>query len=128
MTSFGVGLLSLYSSPYIRMRRPINEEQGEMDCLRLVVCAFAAVAFAAPSVAKQTRAPAAKKTAVKTEVVARGLVNPWALQFLPDGRYLVTEKAGHMRIVTKDGKISEPIAGVPEVFSENQGGLLDVVL
>ena len=78
--------------------------------------------------AEQTNAPQAEKTAVKTEIVARGLANPWALQFLPDGRYLVTEKPGRLRIVSKDGKISEPISGVPAVSDQGQGGLLDVVL
>jgi glucose/arabinose dehydrogenase len=85
-------------------------------------------AYCAPANAEQTNAPAAEKTAVKTEIVARGLKNPWAVQFLPDGRYLVTEKPGQLRIVSKDGKISEPIAGVPAVASQGQGGLLDVVL
>ena len=50
------------------------------------------------------------------------------MQFLPDGRLLVTERPGTMRIVGKDGKLSEPIAGVPEVAAVGQGGLLDVLL
>ncbi len=87
-----------------------------------------AAAFCASAAAEQTNAPQAEKTAVKTEIVARGLANPWALQFLPDGRYLVTEKPGRLRIVSKDGKISEPISGVPAVADQGQGGLLDVVL
>ena len=87
-----------------------------------------AAAFCASAAAEQTNAPQAEKTAVKTEIVARGLANPWALQFLPDGRYLVTEKPGRLRIVSKDGKISEPISGVPRVADQGQGGLLDVVL
>jgi glucose/arabinose dehydrogenase len=62
------------------------------------------------------------------ETVAQGLVNPWALAFLPDGRKLVTERPGRMRLVTRDGKLSPPLAGVPPVFTFGQGGLLDVVL
>jgi glucose/arabinose dehydrogenase len=62
------------------------------------------------------------------ETVARGLENPWALAFLPDGRVLVTERPGRMRIVDKDGKLSPPLAGVPKVFASGQGGLHDVVL
>jgi glucose/arabinose dehydrogenase len=62
------------------------------------------------------------------ETFASGLANPWALAFLPDGRLLVTEKAGRMRVVGKDGKLSAPLAGVPQVFARGQGGLHDVAL
>ncbi len=65
---------------------------------------------------------------VAVETVADGLVHPWALAFLPDGRMLVTERPGRMRIVTRDGKLSPPVTGVPEVFASGQGGLLDVAL
>ncbi|MDO9285821.1 MAG: PQQ-dependent sugar dehydrogenase [Aquabacterium sp.] len=61
-------------------------------------------------------------------VVAHGLVNPWGLAFLPDGRLLVTEKPGRMRIVAADGKLGPPLPGLPPVAAEGQGGLLDVVL
>jgi glucose/arabinose dehydrogenase len=60
--------------------------------------------------------------------VARGLSNPWAVAFLPDGRYLVTERAGRMRIVERDGRLGEPLAGLPAVDAGGQCGLLDVVL
>ena len=62
------------------------------------------------------------------ETVAGGLVHPWGLAFLPDGRMLVTERPGRMRIVTRDGQMSAPLNGVPEVWASGQGGLLDVVL
>ncbi len=65
---------------------------------------------------------------IVVETIARGLDHPWALAFLPDGRMLVTERPGRMRIVTKDGKLSPPVAGVPKVYAVNQGGLLDVAL
>ncbi|MGE5261024.1 MAG: PQQ-dependent sugar dehydrogenase [Actinomycetota bacterium] len=65
---------------------------------------------------------------IKVETIAHGLANPWGLAFLPDGRMLVTERPGRLRIVSKDGTISEPLKGVPEVFAEGQGGLLDVKL
>ena len=61
------------------------------------------------------------------QTVASGLVNPWALAFLTDGRMLVTERAGRMRIVTPEGQVSPPLKGVPEVWASGQGGLLDVV-
>jgi len=60
--------------------------------------------------------------------VARGLDTPWALAFLPDGRLLVTERPGRMRLVERDGSLSAPIAGVPQVHARGQGGLLDVAL
>lgn len=65
---------------------------------------------------------------VTVETVARGLVNPWALAFLPDGAMLVTERPGRMRVVARDGKMSPPLANVPKVFASGQGGLLDVIL
>jgi aldose sugar dehydrogenase len=65
---------------------------------------------------------------LKVETVAQGLAYPWGLAFLPDGRMLVTEKPGRLRIVSPDGTISEPIKGVPKVFFAGQGGLLDVAL
>jgi glucose/arabinose dehydrogenase len=60
--------------------------------------------------------------------VARGLEHPWGLAFLPDGRMLVTERAGRLRIVSKDGELSPPLTGVPKVVARSQGGLLDVAL
>ena len=65
---------------------------------------------------------------VKLTEVASGLQNPWSLAFLPDGRMLVTERPGQMRIVGSDGSVSAPIAGVPEVHARGQGGLLDVAV
>jgi aldose sugar dehydrogenase len=66
--------------------------------------------------------------APKVETVAEGLENPWGLAFLPDGAMLVTERPGRLRVVGSDGKLSAPVAGVPEVVAEKQGGLLDVAL
>jgi glucose/arabinose dehydrogenase len=65
---------------------------------------------------------------LRVETVVSGLVNPWGLAFLPDGRMLVTERPGRMRIVAREGTLSQPLAGVPKVVANNQGGLLDVVL
>ncbi|MHA6690050.1 PQQ-dependent sugar dehydrogenase [Devosia sp. A449] len=60
-------------------------------------------------------------------VVAEGLDHPWALGFLPDGRMLVTERSGQLRVI-EDGVVGAPVAGVPRVYSEGQGGLLDLAL
>jgi glucose/arabinose dehydrogenase len=60
--------------------------------------------------------------------VATGLENPWSLAFLPDGRMLVTERAGRLRLVTPEGEVSAPLNGVPAVYDTGQGGLLDVIL
>jgi glucose/arabinose dehydrogenase len=65
---------------------------------------------------------------LKPVTVAKGLVNPWALAFLPDGRLLVTEKPGRLRIVDAQGHISPPLAGLPPVANVGQCGLLDVAL
>lgn len=60
--------------------------------------------------------------------ITDGLNNPWGMAFLPDGRILVTERNGNMRIVDNDGKKSPALTGLPDIVSRGQGGLLDVVL
>ncbi len=65
---------------------------------------------------------------VQVATIAHGLVNPWGLAFLPDGRLLVTERPGRMRIIGANGKLGPPLPGLPTVVAEGQGGLLDVVL
>jgi aldose sugar dehydrogenase len=82
-----------------------------------------------PAFEGQTRAPEQKlNVAFDVVTLVEGLQNPWGMTFLPDGRMLVTEKPGRLRIVTTDGKMSEPVAGLPEVDARGQGGLLDVAL
>ena len=93
------------------------------------IAAMAAFSISGAVFAQITNAPApATKSAVKVETFAQGLVHPWGLQFLPDGRLLVTEREGRMRVVAKDGKLSPPVAGVPKAAVTGQGGLLDVAL
>ena len=65
---------------------------------------------------------------VRAQTVATGLQHPWSLAFLPDGRFLVTERPGRLRIVGVDGKLAAPVAGLPAVAAGGQGGLLDVLL
>lgn len=60
--------------------------------------------------------------------VAEGLVHPWGMTFLPDGRMLVTERPGRLRIISQDGEVSKPVSGLPLIAAVGQGGLLDVAL
>lgn len=64
----------------------------------------------------------------RTVSVAKGLVHPWGMAFLPDGRILVTERPGRLRIVSPDGTVAKPVSGIPKVAAVGQGGLLDVAL
>jgi aldose sugar dehydrogenase len=79
-------------------------------------------------------APAAAQTYpssagnIRVETIASALSHPWGLAFLPDQRLLVTERPGRLRIIARDGKASPPLAGVPKVFAQSQGGLHDVAL
>jgi glucose/arabinose dehydrogenase len=82
-----------------------------------------------PAFAGQTRAPyQTANVAFDTQVVAKGLEHPWAVAFLPDGAFLVTERPGRLRLVEASGAMSGPIAGVPAVDARDQGGLLDIAL
>ena len=63
----------------------------------------------------------------RVEVLARGLAHPWAMTFIGDGRLLVTERPGRLRVVGADGTVGPPIEGVPRVDAVGQGGLLDVL-
>jgi glucose/arabinose dehydrogenase len=65
---------------------------------------------------------------IRVETLVRGLEHPWALAFLPDGRLLVTERPGRLRLVTLPSADSVVLPGVPAVFAEGQGGLLDIAL
>jgi len=81
-----------------------------------------------PEFPGQWRAPYRASVPVQSVIITDKLTRPWSVAVLPDGRYLVTEKAGTLRIVNKDGALSDPFAGVPAVLATGQGGLLDVVL
>lgn len=94
--------------------------------LPLALNACARPAPGAATVPPQTQASQAGD--LRIETVATGLEHPWAVALLPDGRFLVTERPGRLRRISADGAVSPPLAGVPEVFADGQGGLLDVVL
>lgn len=82
-----------------------------------------------PTFPEQNRAPAiTTNAAFDVVVLAKNLQQPWAVEPLPNGDLLVTEKPGTMRIITATGQVGQPISGVPQVMSRGQGGLLDVAL
>ncbi len=81
-----------------------------------------------PAFEGQTRISGVKTTTpYEVNIIAEGLSSPWSVASLPDGRLAVTEKAGKLRIVTKEGVLSDAITGFPNVDNRGQGGLLDVV-
>ena len=82
-----------------------------------------------PAFEGQTRIAGVKSnTPIDVKVLSSGLKRPWGIASLPDGRFLVTEKEGTMRIATSTGQLSEPITGLPEVNSKGQGGLLGLAI
>lgn len=68
------------------------------------------------------------QTPYQIDILNSDLTKPWGIAMLPDGRFLITEKKGQMRIMTMDGKLSEPITGIPEVNDAGQGGLLGLCI
>ena len=82
-----------------------------------------------PAFEGQTRIAAVKtQTPYEGTILTKDLKKPWGIAILPDGRLLITEKEGTMRIATTSGQLSEPITGIPEVDSKGQGGLLGLTL
>ena len=89
-----------------------------LPLIPLAFCATVLVAFSGAGAQAQT---------VRSEAVATGLQNPWALAFLPQGRFLVTERPGRLRVVEADGRLGPIVAGLPAIEAGGQGGLLDVI-
>jgi aldose sugar dehydrogenase len=82
-----------------------------------------------PAFEGQTRVPGMNSgITLDVQVITPELDGPWAFELLPDGRYLVTERPGNLRIISADGKVSAPAKGLPKVAYAGQGGLLDVAL
>ncbi|WP_433455503.1 PQQ-dependent sugar dehydrogenase [Pseudochelatococcus sp.] len=96
----------------------------------VAACAWLAATSVLPDAAHA--APVSREKTEKAEIVvetvASGLEHPWGLAFLPRGEFLVTERAGRLRRVGRDGTLSAPVAGVPAVAARGQGGLLDIAL
>ncbi len=94
---------------------------------RLLALSAALLATAPAFAADDARIIQTDKVRVQVETVASGLDHPWAVEVLPDGAYIVTERPGALRIV-RDGKVGAPISGLPDIAASGQGGLLDVAL
>ena len=114
------------------MSRPLRSPPRAKVAMALVVPSLGAIALlACAGVAcalDDAKVVATQKARVQLTVVTGGLEHPWGIAFLPDGRALVTERPGRLRVVDRDGKASEPLTGVPAVDAVGQGGLLDVAL
>jgi glucose/arabinose dehydrogenase len=95
--------------------------------IRSPLASLVAILFATQASAQQVEVLSSEKAKYRVETVASGLENPWAIAFLPDGRALITERPGRLRLLGKDRKLST-ISGVPEVAAVGQGGLLDLIL
>jgi glucose/arabinose dehydrogenase len=92
---------------------------------RLLAAVSIPLLAAAPAVAETYQS---EKHVFRTVTVVSGLDHPWSLAFLPDGRMLVTERVGRLRVIAADGTLlPQPVGGVPEVYASGQGGLLDVL-
>jgi glucose/arabinose dehydrogenase len=111
----------------IRLVRPLHRLSAGAPAICLVAL-LSLHALAAQAQALRSPTPDGKPFPGRVTTIARGLDHPWGLALLPDGGMLVTERPGHLRRIAADGKVSDPLAGVPEVFARGQGGLLDVAL
>lgn len=95
----------------------------------LLATLCAGTLISAPAFAAAPKELQSEQGTLEVTTITQGLEHPWALAFLPDRQgMLVTERPGSLRVITADGKRSEPISGVPKVWAKGQGGLLDVVL
>ncbi|MGF1641460.1 MAG: PQQ-dependent sugar dehydrogenase [Rhodospirillales bacterium] len=101
---------------------------GRMRRHPAIAVLVAVLAAATPAAAAADRIVASDRGPIRVTTVVGGLEHPWGLAFLPVGRMLVTERPGRLRIVSADGRLSAPLAGVPAVVARGQGGLLDIAL
>lgn len=116
-TRLSVSAIALAAMPFAGAAQPVDEGPEN-------------VPSNTPAFPEQTEAPAQETDmALERSLIADGLVHPWGIAVLPDDAgYLVTERPGRLRHIGPDGQVSDPIAGVPDVLAQQQGGLLDVAL
>lgn len=105
----------------------LNPIRAAFATYAMALAAWLSVAATGPATAQETRQFATQKGTLLIETLATGLQHPWAVEVLPDGALIVTERPGRLRIL-RDGMLSAAIRGVPEVAERGQGGLLDVAL
>ncbi len=110
------------------MPNSFNAIRSRRETLQLAGALGASLALPAALSAQTASKPVPPLRPVRTTELARGLEHPWALSFMPDGRMLVTERAGTMRLLSADAKRVEQVKGVPDVYSVGQGGLLDIAV
>lgn len=121
-----IAVLFLFSSASCDERKTNNEQETPEQMLPPVETQDPNTSYK-PAFDGQTRIAGVKtETPYSVTTLTSELESPWAVVELPDGRLAITEKGGTMRIVTKEGAVSEAITGFPEVDHRNQGGLLDV--
>jgi glucose/arabinose dehydrogenase len=93
-----------------------------------MACIVKFIALVFISISFTLATPLAQAQMARAQVVASNLQNPWALAFLPDGRFLVTERPGRLRVIEPNGELGEPVLGLPGMAAQGQGGLMDVLL
>jgi glucose/arabinose dehydrogenase len=114
----GTGLPNRAYTGYI-----FHDEGIRLMIVRLILTAAFVTGLTAPATAADKIFPT-ERGRISVATVTDGLSQPWGIDFLPDGRMIVTEKPGRLRIVTPGAKISKPITGLPRVDDNGQGGLL----
>jgi glucose/arabinose dehydrogenase len=97
-------------------------------CIGFIAALLATAPLLASAAAPRSPTPASESGVFRVTTVAQPIEHGWGLALLPDGRMLVTERGGGMKIFGKDGKLATELDGVPKVFAVGQGGLLDVTL
>jgi aldose sugar dehydrogenase len=100
----------------------------KLSYLSFITCLITVAPALVGAQAPRSPTPPSVNGAFNVETVARGVENPWSLALLPDGRMLVTERPGRLRLVGRDRRLTEPLTGVPRVYASGQGGLLDLAL
>jgi aldose sugar dehydrogenase len=112
----------------LRCRCYASDWSARLLSLVVILSVVAGGPLTARGQAPRSPTPQSLTDVLGVQTVVKGLEHPWSLALLPDKRMLVTERAGRLRVVSVNGQISEPLAGVPRVYASGQGGLLDVAL
>lgn len=97
------------------------------DKTKLLAAPIVALSLALPASAQDLDEHRAGNVTLEVTTLAGNLEHPWSVEVLPDGAYVVTERPGRMRII-RDGKVGEPLGGLPKIAATGQGGLLDLAL